>query len=70
MKSFSQRTINDWNNLPANVADAPSQLFDLLFTLSVVERFAFNVFYSFEAVALLKTTFAYRFFNKRLCVRS
>ena len=24
MKSFSQRTINDWNNLPANVVAAPS----------------------------------------------
>ena len=24
MKSFSQRTINDWNNLPADVIDAPS----------------------------------------------
>ena len=24
MKTFSQRTINDWNNLPANVVDAPS----------------------------------------------
>ena len=24
MKSFSQRTIYDWNNLPANVVDAPS----------------------------------------------
>ena len=24
MKSFSQRTINDWNNLPADVVDAPS----------------------------------------------
>ena len=24
MKSFSQRTINNWNNLPANVVDAPS----------------------------------------------
>ena len=24
MKSFSQRTINDWNNLPANVVDSPS----------------------------------------------
>ena len=24
MKSFSQRTINDWNNLPADAVDAPS----------------------------------------------
>ena len=24
MKSFSQRTINDWNNLPADVVDAPA----------------------------------------------
>ena len=24
MKSFSQRTINDWNNIPANVVAAPS----------------------------------------------
>ena len=24
MKSLSQRTIYDWNNLPANVVDAPS----------------------------------------------
>ena len=24
MKAFSQKTINDWNNLPANGVDAPS----------------------------------------------
>ena len=41
-----------------------------IYTLSVFECFAFNVFYPFEAVALLKTTLGYRFFNKRLCVYS